>query len=151
MKIEIKDLEPAYSIGIVAQKFNISVHTLRLYEAEGLIIPYKTDTKRRLYSNSDLQRIQCIREMIEEKRLNFAGIKWALSMIPCWDLLPCSKEERQSCKAYTNSNQPCWSISHKAEKCLNIDCRECHVYQELSSCNNFKEYLKANWRMSENG
>lgn len=146
MEIEIKNTDPVYTIGVVAEKFNISVHSLRLYESEGLILPYKTETNRRLYSNSDMQRIQCIRDMIEQKGLNFAGIKWALSMIPCWDLLPCSVEERNMCNAYTNSTTPCWSVPFKAEKCQNADCRDCHVYQQLSSCSNFKDYLKENWK-----
>lgn len=146
MENEFKDSDPLYTIGIVAKKFNISVHTLRLYESEGLIIPYKTETNRRLYSNADIHRIKCIREMIENNGLNFAGIKWALSMIPCWDLLPCSEEEREKCDAYTNSTLPCWRASNKSEKCLISNCRECHVYQSLSNCNNIKEYLKANWK-----
>lgn len=151
MEIEIKNTDPVYPIGIIAKKFGISVHTLRLYESEGLIIPYKTESNRRLYSNADVHRIQCIRGMIEKKGLNFAGIKWALSMIPCWDLLPCSEEDRQSCDAYSDSNQPCWNVPHKAAKCTNVDCRDCHVYQGLSNCSNFKEYLKANWRNGKNG
>lgn len=151
MLIEIEEYEPVYTIGIIANKFNISVHTLRLYESEGLILPYKTKTNRRLYSKADIDRIRCIREMIEEKGLNFAGIKWALSMVPCWDLLPCSATDRESCDAYTNATAPCWSVPFKAEKCQNVDCRDCRVYQDLSGCNNLKEYLKANWRNTKNG
>jgi len=150
MNIEINDNDPVYPIGIIAEKFNVSVHTLRLYESEGLIIPYKTATNRRLYSNSDIQRIKCIREMIEINGLNFAGIKWALSMVPCWEILPCSDKDRESCAAYTDSTTPCWNVPYKAEKCQNANCRECHVYQQLSSCHNFKEFLKANWR-KDNG
>ena len=146
MEVEINNTEPLYTIGVVAKKFNISVHSLRLYESEGLIIPYKTKTNRRLYSNSDLERIRCIREMIEKKGLNFAGIKWVLSLIPCWDLLPCSENDRKTCDAFKNSTLPCWSVPYKSEKCQHAECRECHVYQDLSNCNNFKEYLKANWR-----
>jgi MerR family transcriptional regulator/heat shock protein HspR len=146
MNIEINDSDPVYTIGIIADKFNISVHTLRLYESEGLILPFKTETKRRLYSNNDIRRIKCIRDMIENQKLNFAGIKWALSMIPCWKLLPCTEKDRESCDAYTETTMPCWSVPHKAEKCQKLDCRECHVYQNFSNCNNFKEYLKAKWK-----
>ena len=146
MNIEISDSDPVYAIGIVAKKFNISVHTLRLYESEGLIIPFKTETKRRLYSNNDIQRINCIRDMIENRGLNFAGIKNMLAMIPCWELLPCSESERQNCDAYTNTNLPCWEASNKSKKCRTSTCRECHVYQNVANCSNFKEYLKANWK-----
>ena len=146
IEIDIDKKEPVYSIGIVAKKFNISVHTLRLYEAEGLILPYKTASRRRLYSRQDLNRIACIREMIGTKKLNIAGIKWLLAMIPCWELLPCSEEDRKVCDAFTHATEPCWMVPHKAEKCRNLECRNCEVYQGIANCNNFKEYLKANWK-----
>ncbi len=142
MNINIKNTDPVFSIGVVAEKFNISVHSLRLYEAEGLIIPFKTKTGRRLYSTSDIHRIGCIREMIEKKGLNLAGIKSLLALVPCWDLLPCSQKNRKNCDAYTNTALPCWSAKHKGDVCKAQSCRECHVYQGLSNCFNFKEYMK---------
>ena len=146
MQVAIDKYEPVFPIGVVARKFGISVHTLRLYEAEGLILPYKTETRRRLYSQADLQRLSCIREMIDKKGLNITGIKWLLSMTPCWDLLPCSEEDRQNCDAFTDATEPCWMVPHKAEKCQKLECRECHVYQSFADCKNFKEHLKANWK-----
>ena len=146
MNFEFKDTEPGFPIGVVARKFNISVHTLRLYEAEGLILPYKTKTNRRMYSQADMHRIACIREMLDKKGLNLAGIKWILSLMPCWELLPCSMQERKSCDAFSNSTIPCWMVKKKAEKCQNLECRDCHVYQSLAKCNNFKAYLKDNWK-----
>lgn len=139
-------LEPLYPIGLTARKFNISVHTLRLYEAEGLIIPFKTKTNRRLYSPSDLNRIRCIRDLIKHKGLNLAGIKGLLALIPCWDLLPCSKQYREKCDAYTNNSTPCWTTVHKASRCRNADCRICSVYQRTADCNNVKSFLKEYWR-----
>ena len=146
MELKIDVDEPLYSIGVVAKKFDLSVHTLRLYESEGLILPYKTETKRRLYSQSDLSRIACIRDLIENKGLNIAGIKSLLAMIPCWQIKPCSEEDREKCEAYTSQSLPCWIVKHKGEKCQHIECRECNVYKSLSMCNNFKEYLKATWK-----
>ena len=146
MELKINLEEPLYSIGVVAKKFNLSVHTLRLYESEGLILPYRTDTKRRLYSQSDINRIACIRDLIEKKGLNIAGIKSLLAMIPCWQIKPCSDKDRKNCDAYTNPNLPCWIVKDKGEECQHVECRECNVYQSLSMCNNFKEYLKATWK-----
>jgi MerR family transcriptional regulator/heat shock protein HspR len=146
MELALDIKEPVFSIGIVAKKFNISVHTLRLYEAEGLILPYKTETNRRLYSQSDMNRIACIREMIEKRGLNIAGIKSLLAMIPCWQIRPCSETDRQNCKAYTSPDHPCWMVSERGEECQDVECRDCHVYQSLSVCNNFKEYLKNTWK-----
>jgi len=138
--------EPLLPIGIMAKKFNISVHTLRLYEAEGLILPFKTKTNRRLYSRSDLNRITCIRGLIRQQGLNLAGIKGLLALIPCWDLLPCSRKDRDHCAAYTDSAAPCWTVMRKAKRCRNADCRECKVYQSTADCNNIKSFLKEYWR-----
>jgi len=53
----IFDDKPVFSISIAAQLLGISVHTLRMYEREGLIIPFKTRTNRRLFSENDIERI----------------------------------------------------------------------------------------------
>ena len=50
--------EPLYPIGTAARMLNVSVHTLRLYEREGLILPHRKDTGHRLYSNADIERVQ---------------------------------------------------------------------------------------------
>ena len=72
---ERKFTEPIYTIGVAAGKLSISVHTLRLYEAEGLIIPFRTETGRRIFSDLELEKVKCIRSMIQEEGLNFEGIR----------------------------------------------------------------------------
>jgi MerR family transcriptional regulator/heat shock protein HspR len=99
-----------------------------------------------LYSQSDLNRIACIRDLIEKKGLNLAGIKSLLAMIPCWQIKPCSEKDRKICGAFTDQSFPCWIVKNKGEKCQLEECRECNVYQSLSMCTNFKEYLKATWK-----
>ena len=39
--------EPMISIGTVAEKVNASVSTIRKYEAEGLLVPHRTDSGHR--------------------------------------------------------------------------------------------------------
>jgi len=102
-----------YPIGMVARIFSISVASLRLYEAEGLIIPFKSKGGHRLYSDEDLKRIKCIRNMIEDKGLNLAGIRMMLSTIPCWELKPCSMKDRKSCDAFYTTLVPCWMVENK--------------------------------------
>ncbi len=146
MKIEVKDPNVLFPIGTVAKMFDVSVATLRLYESEGLIIPQKSKGKHRLYSQSDITRIRCIRNLLEERGLNFAGIRLMLSTIPCWELKPCSEEDRKNCDAYYKSLVPCWLVEHKGEKCKNEDCSLCPVYQNSSECSNIKVILKKYWR-----
>ena len=55
-----------YSIGGVADKLDLSPHTLRYYEKEGLIPPVsRAGNGRRVYSKEDLnwiQMVQCLRK-----------------------------------------------------------------------------------------
>jgi MerR family transcriptional regulator, aldehyde-responsive regulator len=51
----------SYTIKEIAEKFNISQHTLRYYEKEGLIPPVqRKENGRRLYSETDLVWIQMV-------------------------------------------------------------------------------------------
>lgn len=104
--IENKNI-PIYSIGEVADRLGISVQLLRLYEAEGLILPFKKSSRHRLYSEFDISRIECIRKMINEEEISIIGIKRILSLIPCWAIKYCSEKERDGCLAYTGSVEPC--------------------------------------------
>ncbi|CUT05716.1 MerR family DNA-binding transcriptional regulator [Candidatus Kryptonium thompsonii] len=37
----INERDPVFPISVVAERLGISEHTIRMYEREGLIIPYK--------------------------------------------------------------------------------------------------------------
>jgi MerR family transcriptional regulator/heat shock protein HspR len=89
--------------------------------------------------------------MIVEKGLNIAGIRMMLSAMPCWELKPCSVEDRKSCDAYINSEVPCWGIENKGEKCKTEDCRECSVYLKSAQCSSIKHILKRFWRSKADG
>ncbi len=130
---------PVFTIGVTSRLTNTSVHALRMYEEKGLLIPYKTRTNRRLYSKADVERIQCIRHHIDEEGLNIAGIKVLLAMVPCWDIRPCSHEDRMNCAAFTSVSEPCWEAEPKGNECEHANCRECHVYQLGQRCANVKQ------------
>ncbi|MCX8056055.1 MAG: MerR family transcriptional regulator, partial [Ignavibacteria bacterium] len=84
----IKD-KPKYKISEAAKILGISVHTLRMYEREGLILPFKKTTNQRLYSEKDIERLKCIRNSINEKKISIEGIKRIFSLIPCWAIVNC--------------------------------------------------------------
>ena len=134
--------EPVYSIGKTAKLLNISVHTLRMYEKEGLIVPFKKATSHRLYSESDIHKIHCIRSAINEKKLSIAGIKLIYSLIPCWDIVKCPDDERNRCDAYNLNSDPCWTYRHKDNVCADFDCRNCTVYKEFTDCHKVKESIR---------
>lgn len=139
---EIDNDAPVYSIGVIAELLNISVQTLRLYETEGLIIPYKKDSKHRLYSQNDLIRLQCIRDSITKKKFSISSIKTLYSMIPCWAIKKCSLEDQQICPAFLGAMEPCWIIKSSGTECASTDCRICDVYKKHNRCEYIKDSIK---------
>jgi len=129
---------PMYSIGTVARMLGISVFTLRMYEREGLMISHKAASTHRLYSQSDVERLKCIRHAINEEKISIAGIRKIYSMIPCWDIVLCSASHRKKCPAYAGHVQPCWNYDHKQDACAKLDCRTCEVYRLSSDCDKIK-------------
>ena len=142
MTVTIDPFEPVYAIGIAAKKMGVSPETLRLYEREGLLITHKTKTGRRLYSQKDLEWIACIRRQIKDHKLNLAGIRRLLALIPCWEIKQCSREEKESCPAYMSSDQVCWNIKETGARCVMDDCRICNVYLTALKVGHLKELLK---------
>lgn len=51
-------VEPSLSIGDVSRRTRLTERALRLYEAEGLVSPARSEAGRRLYSLADLRRLQ---------------------------------------------------------------------------------------------
>lgn len=139
--MNIEYTKPRYPIREAAKILNISVHTLRMYEREGLILPFQKISKHRLYSISDIDRLKCVRETINEKKISISGIKTILSMIPCWQIKNCSIADRQNCHAYAEAIQPCWSYQHKNNICAFEKCAECTVYNNFQDCTKIKESL----------
>ena len=139
---QIKSTEPLYTLGVAARLSSTSVHSIRQYIDKGLIIPFKTKTKRHLFSEVDILRLKCIRKYLDEQGLNIAGINALFSLVPCWIIKPCTKEDRESCDAYTSSTHPCWKASVKGPKCMNTDCRTCDVYRLPEKCMDMKGFIK---------
>lgn len=123
--------EPLLSIGMASKKLGVSPEALRLYEKEGLLVTHKTETGRRLYSQNDMEWIECFRDQILNNKMNIAGIRLLLALMPCWDLKPCTKSEQENCPAYKNSQIVCWMTKeHQCDACKGINCRDCLVYRE---------------------
>ena len=137
-----KNTDPIYTLGIASKLSRTPQHSIRQYIDKGLIIPFKTETNRHLFSDTDINRLLWIKKQLNENGLNFAGIKSLYSLIPCWKLKPCSAETRANCEAYLSANSSCWEASNKGPKCKNEDCRSCEVYQISGPELNIKTILK---------
>ncbi|MCC6399048.1 MAG: MerR family transcriptional regulator [Bacteroidetes bacterium] len=133
--------EAHYSIGEAADLLGVSVPTLRLYEKEGLVLPMRKASRHRLYSAVDLERIRCLRETINAKKVSIAGIKRMLALIPCWSIRNCPAAERDSCPAFRNAEMPCWSVTGKPGACEASECRLCPTYSEAADCSSIKRTI----------
>jgi MerR family transcriptional regulator/heat shock protein HspR len=132
--------EPVYTIGVAANKLGMTVHSLRQYEREGLILTHKTPTGRRLYSDLELEKIRCIKQMIQGQGLNFEGIRRLMALVPCWKLRQCKVETKEACYPFKDKSRPCWSSEEKCAHPL-PDCRDCPVYQKTVHCDDIKEFI----------
>ena len=135
-------LFPKYTLGVTARLTDIPVYSIRQYIDKGLLIPFRTETNRHLFSDVDIDRLKCIKKNLETDGLNISGIKTLYSLIPCWAIRPCTPEDRKTCNAYLLSGLPCWEASEKGPNCLNTDCRECNVYRLPEKCGDLKMILK---------
>ena len=141
-KMKTKSNEPIYTISTAAKLLGSSVYTLRMYEREGLIIPFRKESNQRLYSEQDLERVRCIQKTINEDKINIEGIRRNLALLPCWAIVNCSLDDRQNCTFYNGHTKPCGMENHKNNYCTGRDCRECEVYQSFGSCESIKNKLK---------
>ena len=139
-----------FTIGEAADLLGISVQTLRYYEREGLIIPFHRESKHRRYSTQDIERIRCMRTMINEQKVSIEGIKHLLAMIPCWNIKGCSSASRIKCDAFQLHSTPCWMVTHKSKECKNAECRICPVYTEITDCQKLKRVITNTVSISAN-
>lgn len=72
--------EPCYVISIAARMLSIHAQTLRYYERVGLITPSRSRGNIRLYSDSDIERIRRIKNLIDDLGVNLAGVEVIMRM-----------------------------------------------------------------------
>lgn len=70
----------AYMISAVAEQYQIHPQTLRLYEREGLLRPSRSEGNTRLYTDSDLERLEVILHLTRDLGVNLAGVEIILNM-----------------------------------------------------------------------
>jgi MerR family transcriptional regulator, heat shock protein HspR len=138
----VASTSPVYTLSVTAGLSKIPVHSIRQYIDKGLIIPFKKDSKRNLFSQVDIQRLTFIHKLLNEDGLNIAGIRTLLAHIPCWAIRKCSEKERRNCHAYHSDANPCWEASEKGTLCRNTSCRECEVYRIVENYPDVKSFLK---------
>lgn len=76
MKKKIK----TYTISAIAELYEIHPQTLRLYEREGLLKPSRSEGNTRLYTDTDIERLEVILSLTRELGVNLAGVEIILNM-----------------------------------------------------------------------
>jgi MerR family transcriptional regulator/heat shock protein HspR len=69
-----------YTISAVATQYEIHPQTLRLYEREGLLKPSRSEGNTRLYTDTDLERLEVILSLTRDLGVNLAGVEIILNM-----------------------------------------------------------------------
>lgn len=75
-----KQRAKTYTISAVAEQFELHPQTLRLYEREGLLKPSRSEGNTRLYTDTDLQRLEVILSLTRDLGVNLAGVEIILNM-----------------------------------------------------------------------
>jgi MerR family transcriptional regulator/heat shock protein HspR len=75
-----KKAKAGYMISAVAELYHLHPQTLRLYERVGLLTPSRSQGNTRLYTDSDLERLEVILNLTRELGVNLAGIEIILNM-----------------------------------------------------------------------
>ena len=78
--MEVNPDHPVYTISIVAQLLGLHEQTIRQYERMGLISPCRTIRKTRLYSQNDIERLECINYLVRTCGVNLSGVRIVISL-----------------------------------------------------------------------
>ncbi len=71
--------KPLYMISVAAELTGMHPQTLRVYEQKGLVTPGRSRGNTRLYSQSDIDRLNLISKLTDEG-INLAGVVRILDM-----------------------------------------------------------------------
>src|SRR5438477_12044454 len=76
----MKKRAKTFTISAVAEEFDLHAQTLRLYEREGLLKPSRSEGNTRLYTDTDLERLELILSLTRDLGVNLAGVEIILNM-----------------------------------------------------------------------
>ena len=95
----------SFPISYVAELINVHPETLRVWERHGIIKPQRKSGKR-LYSGTDLKKLQFIKKLISNEQYTIPAITHFLHLYPCWEMENCP-----SCMQISRTvtcAKPCW-------------------------------------------
>jgi MerR family transcriptional regulator/heat shock protein HspR len=76
----VRASDALYVISVAARLVELHPTTLRKYERVGFLEPSRTPGRTRLYSHQDIRRLRQIKQLVEEREMNLAGVQMALNL-----------------------------------------------------------------------
>jgi MerR family transcriptional regulator/heat shock protein HspR len=76
----VKATDALYVISVAARLVELHPTTLRKYEREGFLEPSRTPGRTRLYSLADIRRLRQIKQLVDDREMNLAGVQLALEL-----------------------------------------------------------------------
>ncbi len=75
------DSKPLFTLAVTAEIMGVHPRTLMIYESENLVVPARTRTNRRRYSQADIRKLQFIRFLTNKKGVNLAGVEAIIRLV----------------------------------------------------------------------
>lgn len=69
-----------YTISAVSERYGVHAQTLRMYEREGLLKPFRSVGNTRYYSDRDCERLEMILTLTRDMGVNLAGVEVILNL-----------------------------------------------------------------------
>jgi MerR family transcriptional regulator/heat shock protein HspR len=105
MSDDMDEHRPKYTIKSVAQIVGLHEQTLRMYERKGLIRPQRSDGNIRLFSDADIERVRCIKRLVDDLGVNLAGAEVILHMREQMEVLRQELKQLQRSLDYLENQQ----------------------------------------------
>ena len=98
---------PILTIGAVAKALKVHQRTLRIYDAEGILVPKRSSYNRRLYTLDDIEQGRFILFLTRNLAINLAGVKIILNLVQKQNLKPAD---------YINYVKPFTNLTKKEQR-----------------------------------
>lgn len=76
---------PIYTISVAAEILTSHPRTLMMYEHMGLVVPARTPSNRRRYSQRDVLTLQAVQQLTREHGLTLCGARYVLELLMLLD------------------------------------------------------------------
>ena len=73
--------KPIYTISVASEILETHPRTLMMYENMGLVVPQRTSTNRRRFSQRDIQKLQTIQNLTRNHGVNIKGVRYVLQLL----------------------------------------------------------------------